>query len=335
MCSDSLEISRFGVGGSRTARPACVCMRIRSRGSVPRAGSAGSSCGPVGGVDLPKRQQWKIGTGATRPCDVLIAMFLVSLLGASIALPRTARGESILYGINIVADELVSFDIGTGMITSIGPLGFPGAIGLAFDSDLGTLLGSDLVLDGLLNVDDSTGAAAAIGTSGFSPYDIAYDPINGVLYGTDPFADVLFTIDPETGVGALVGATGFPAITGLAVDPFSGTIFGADSQTNQLVTIDPTTGAATLVGANGFDSNILGLAFDPDTGILYGSEADSVSSLLTIDTSTGAASFVGPTGTQNAITGLAFVVVPEPSTLSLVTLGVVGIVFIARRGTRG
>jgi len=86
------------------------------------------------------------------------------------------------------------------------------------------------------------------------------------------------------------------------------------------VTINTSTGAATSVGALGFPF-VRGLAFDPSTNTLYGSDF-STDELLTISTSTGAATSVGALGFE-LVHGLA--VVPEPSTVILAAIGFVGL----------
>ena len=78
------------------------------------------------------------------------------------------------------------------------------------------------------------------------------------------------------------------------------------SDDDELLTINTSTGAATLVGAMGIVpfSAFRGLAFDPNTNTLYGS--DHVTDLLyTINTSTGAATSVGNMGIDRVF-GLAF-----------------------------
>lgn len=65
-----------------------------------------------------------------------------------------------------------------------------------------------------------------------------------------------------------------------------------------LFTIDPATGIGTLVGPIGYA--VTGLAFDPGSGILYGSVASRSAvgpgSLITINTTTGAGSLIGNFG---------------------------------------
>lgn len=77
---------------------------------------------------------------------------------------------------------------------------------------------------------------------------------------------------------------------------------------SSLYRIDSTTGAGTLVGDIGFTLN--SIAFDPTTGILYGSTTgwnEGYNGLITIDSSTGAGTAVGTgVGLRNALRSLAF-----------------------------
>ena len=76
------------------------------------------------------------------------------------------------------------------------------------------------------------------------------------------------------------------------------------------MTINTTTGAATAVGALGFGV-VYGLAFDPNTNTLYGSNI-AFDQLITINTTTGAGMVVGPLG-FGVVSGLAF----DPTTNTL------------------
>ena len=106
-------------------------------------------------------------------------------------------------------------------------------------------------------------------------------------------------------VGANSDGQGFPLpdeVRGLDYDPLADVLYGA-SDADELLLIDPATGGATSVGPFGFTS-VQDLAFDPDTGTLYG--VDGVTDqLITIDEATGAGVAVGPLG-LNGAGGLAF-----------------------------
>ncbi len=79
---------------------------------------------------------------------------------------------------------------------------------------------------------------------------------------------------------------------------------GADST---LYILNPATGAvASTVGAIGF--SVTGLAYDPITGVLYGSTGNNSTSprnLVRIDTTTGAGTLIGPFNTNTPMADLA------------------------------
>jgi DNA-binding beta-propeller fold protein YncE len=136
------------------------------------------------------------------------------------------------------------------------------------------------------------------------------------IVGSDFLADSLIGIDDTTGVGGAIGPFGANSgfVVGLAHDRNTGTLYGVDPITNpnggQLVRINPDTGAAIVVGTFGF-IGMNGLAFDPNTNTLYGSNSSS-SRLFTIDTTTATATLVGSIGFNNVF-GLAF----DPNTNTL------------------
>jgi hypothetical protein len=75
------------------------------------------------------------------------------------------------------------------------------------------------------------------------------------------------------------------------------------------------------------ESGVDSLASDPNTNTLYGPDIDT-DVLLTINTSTGAGTSVGALG-FGGVLGLA--VVPEPSTLILAAIGLVGLAAVGWR----
>jgi uncharacterized repeat protein (TIGR01451 family) len=111
----------------------------------------------------------------------------------------------------------------------------------------------------------------------------------------------LETIDTATGVRTTIGPTGQGTATrDIAYDLQTGTLFGTaiDGSGTDLFTVDTTTGAMTLVGpitGLGSQAYVMGLAVNPNTGLMYGIEIVS-SSLVAIDKTTGAATTIGPLG---------------------------------------
>ena len=105
-------------------------------------------------------------------------------------------------------------------------------------------------------------------------------------------------------VASLVLATSAGATPSL----FGSAFFGRDGAST-LVSLDPATGAATAIGLIGFE-RVSALAFDPTTGVLYGtgerSDGSDISVLLSVDTTTGAGTEIGPTGLEFFTNGIVF-----------------------------
>ena len=177
---------------------------------------------------------------------------------------------------------------------------------------------------------------------------LAYDSCEDTLYGVLPSGggdpDDLVTIDPATGHLTLVGSIGISGMNDLAVSPAPDCeLFGLMNQfEDALIAIDKGTGAGTQVGDSFFwggdcfidpftgeeecippleftpfdDScsarSPRGLAFDPTTGILYGTNYGSggaSAKLMTIDPVTGTCAWLGTLGDGSDfknINGLAF-----------------------------
>jgi hypothetical protein len=155
-------------------------------------------------------------------------------------------------------DSLYRIDPLTALATTVGALGVPSAVALAFDS-AGGLFGA--AGSSFFRVDTTTGRATVIGNFGggvTSQGDVVFLP-GGRLLGAafnSSGESVLIAINGATGQATQVGAIGFNLVWGLAyVAP---TLFGMTSDrsaaTGSLIIIDTGTGAGTLVRALGFDA---------------------------------------------------------------------------------
>ena len=119
-------------------------------------------------------------------------------------------------------------------------------------------------------------------------------------------------IDTVTGARTDIGPTGFGEATrDIAWDETTGTLFGTaiDGSGTDLFTVDLDTGNMTLIApisGLGPQAYVMGLAVDPNSGLMYGIEI-ATSSLVAIDKSNGNAAVVGSLGyTTRYAQGLDF-----------------------------
>lgn len=120
--------------------------------------------------------------------------------------------------------------------------------------------------------------------------------------------NALVSLDPLTGAQTAIGSLGVGGDFGDLAWTGS-TLYWIGGRGNAgLYTVDTGTGAATLVGNHGIN-DLFGLAWDPVTSSLYGTQFAGGSGFYRIDAGTGAATFIGDTGigigglTYNSITG--------------------------------
>ncbi|MDJ0849671.1 MAG: WD40 repeat domain-containing protein [Myxococcota bacterium] len=159
---------------------------------------------------------------------VLIQADGSSSLGPMLSREISARGiafspAGVLFAIEgefgFEDDILVTIDVGTGDVATIGSMGIDQVQALAFAPD-GTLYGWD-GNEGLLTVDPSTGTAtdvdAAVGGT-FAIQAIEFSP-DGTLYGAQ---DALFTISTADGSTTEVGSGSYENVRGLAYVPEPG-----------------------------------------------------------------------------------------------------------------
>lgn len=258
---------------------------------------------------------------------------------------------------------LVTVDETTGNVNPVGhPDGVARLSGIAFASPdvlYATTLGGGGFPDvppapnpsRLIRIDPNTGGLASniglitagVGGPGISIADLAIQPGTGVLYGIEsreaagglgpPFGN-LYTIDRSTGVATLIGSTGLEnASLAFASD---GTLYATSAAVNpadpfgplievQIATLDPATGKVlTQIPTSTFYA---ALAFDQSAGLLIGGNGsgDTLLSgdIFSINPATGnQIAHLSETG-LDFVGDLDFRPVPEPSSLTLVAIGVV------------
>ena len=158
--------------------------------------------------------------------------------------------------------------------------------------------------------DDSTIASSGFVYTLHGIYGATFK--DGIYYAIElengTFVDYLATIPHEgalIGQGARVGVTpiGFPNVEALA--NVNGTLVAASvdfgGHKTQLISIS-TAGVGALIGNGPTDVLIVGLAYDPIGGVLYGASIPFATvsgyNLYTINPATGAMIFVGSLGTE-------------------------------------
>ena len=181
--------------------------------------------------------------------------------------------------------------------------------------------------DRLVKIDINTGAEADIGPVNVGEIEaIAYWPITGTLYAAD--ANRLGVLNTSTGAYSNIGSfgsgsgsagtKGFNDIDGLAFHPFTGELYGSVRDGNGsapedlLIKINPATGAYVpnafgpgvdylvirTAAATGFN-DVDDIAFDPETGFLYGvanQGSSSADTYVRISTINGSTTAIGPLG---------------------------------------
>lgn len=202
----------------------------------------------------------------------------------------------------------------------------------------------------LYRFDSTTYAATAIGPLGL-PFvfegALAFTS-GGIAYGANAGnsgTPTLFTINLATGAATLGPViSGAPHdINGMAFRS-DGNLVALDDNTNSLLVINPTTGAATTLASIGAAVGpVGGLTIDGDTGYFAtagpGNSIPGSNQLYSFNVSTGAQTLIGsfaPTiSSGRGISGLTFfpstTSVPEPSSLILAAVGLIGVAGMAQR----
>ena len=236
------------------------------------------------------------------------------------------------------AATLYNIDPNTGAATSIGAIGFNQVGAIDFDTS-GTLYGvGNRISDNaqvLLTINPTTGAGTEVGATTVSAFfqDVSFRNSDDALYGYA--GGNIYTFNISSGVATLLGnaGDGFPSGNGLAFSPFD-TLYKADN--NSLWTINQSNGSATTVTALNYATagdRANGMDFDNATGILWASVRDggTTTYLATIDVGNGNVNYIGLTQSGTDALSVAIATIPEPGTLTLVGMGLVGLLTLRRR----
>jgi hypothetical protein len=264
---------------------------------------------------------------------------IVAVLIAAVLL--TGNGETlgapIIYSSHGDGTRLGTIDAANASATDIGAAGYFETWAAAFDNNTGELF---TIVDGfsgsnrLAKYNLTTGAATPIGTGLGTPSDTISLEIadDGTIYAAS-FSNQLYTVNRITGVAtALPGILGPEAfgIMDMAFDPTTGILWGTGGQ--NLFQINPVTGTSTDVSDLTLGSSQMGLMFGDD-GTMYATDYTPAGELYEVTNPlTGGMTLIGSTGFSFPHGGdILNTPVPEPSTLTLATLVLLGISYRRRK----
>ncbi len=147
------------------------------------------------------------------------------------------------------------------------------------------------------SVDMDTGRFIQSAEMGLNIRGMAFDRNSDLHFMASGVGPVLYAMHDKTlevtQIGTIVGA---PRIDSLAYDPITDTLYGTDMTSGQLFSIDTQTAAATPIGV-GQGGSVAGLAFDANTGTLYGARDIFPNAfLIEYDTTDGSYTTIGSLG---------------------------------------
>lgn len=259
-------------------------------------------------------------------------VYLSTIIVAGSLVYSTASAGTLFAFVDGSIDHLATIDTDSLAYTDIGPLGIDYlAGGAAYDPVTETLyLTGGRDNNNLYTVDTTTGAASLVGYHGVSDlFGLAFNTSNRTLYGTQGSASGLFSLDSSTGAATFI-ANMESNIGGLSYNPNTDSLVGLTAGFGSLCSIDSGTGSMACTATRGYvDEN--GFTYDPDQNVYWG--IDYGGNLYSYDASAGYARTTMLSGIGGH-TGLAYrssAIVPLPTALTFMSLGLVSMFQICRR----
>ncbi|MES2830666.1 MAG: DUF4394 domain-containing protein [Pseudomonadota bacterium] len=285
------------------------------------------------------------------------------LIAANLLVGSIAAGHAgavAVYGLG-TDNTIVRFDsaapgtiLGSATISGASASGgsVPQLIGIDFRPANNVLYGASAAGE-LFTINPLTGSATSIGISSIAP--------SGSSFGFDfnPAADRLRIVsntdqslrinvdnrvaisDGALNYGPADPSAGFnPTVVGSAyTNSFAGTLttqlFGIDSDRDTLVLQNPpNAGTLVTIGSLNFDTGT-SVGFDifaeGNQGFAALTPENGFSSFFGIDLATGSSIFLGRIGSDTVISDIAVAQVPEPETVLLFSVGLLGLLAARRR----
>src|SRR3569833_2162296 len=226
----------------------------------------------------------------------------IGAFGAYSDVEGLAYNGNVLYGSDTTANVLLIINKSTGSASPVGSLGVTGLASLVYS--MNTLYAASTTQHKLYTVNTTTGAASAVGAQplGYNNVIALSTTANaGTLYGFDTGTRQIITIDRVSGVGqpykmTSLGNSFGVQLAGMTYDATHQVYYGVAANPageQYLLHIHAATGTATSIAKiTGVSGTLFDLAYDDNSGTLYGVNGGS---LYRIDAASGATGLVGDT----------------------------------------